>query len=263
MVDFENKPSYNVYDLKKLMELLRGPGGCPWDLEQTHQSIRRNLIEEAYEAAEAIDNGDTGHLLEELGDVLMQVVFHADIAEKAGHYDLDKIADETCRKLIRRHPHVFGDVRAKNGRESLGVWEDIKREEKKQDSAADAMRSVARSLPTLWRAEKIQKKAEKVGFDWPEYTGALEALKSEISELEKAIASGEGIREELGDLIFSAVNVARFFDVDPEQALGLSCDKFISRFERLENAARDQGRRLEDMTLEEMEVLYEQAKLEK
>ena len=262
MVDFENKPRYGVYDLKNLMELLRGPGGCPWDSEQTHSSIRRNLLEEAYEAAEAIDEDDTDHLLEELGDVLMQVVFHADIAEKAGRFNLDDIADSTCRKLIRRHPHVFGDVKAKNGSESLVFWEDIKRKEKLQDTASDAMRSVANSLPALWRAEKIQKKAAKAGFDWPDYEGALEALRSELHELEEAIQSGRNIEEELGDLLFSAVNVARFLKTDPEKALGLASDKFISRFARVESAANDTGARLEDMTLDEMEILYQKAKLE-
>jgi tetrapyrrole methylase family protein/MazG family protein len=260
MVDFENKPDYDVYDLKRLMKLLRGPGGCPWDSEQTHGTIRRNLLEEAYEAAEAIDDGDMEHLLEELGDVLMQVVFHADIAENEGHFDLDKIADETCRKLIRRHPHVFGDVKAKNGAESLVFWEDIKRGEKMQDSVSDSMDSVARNLPALWRAEKIQKKAAKAGFDWPDYTGALEALHTELCELENAISSSGGIEEELGDLIFSAVNVARFFNVDPEQALGISSDKFMSRFKKLEKTARGQGRKLEDMALEEMESLFQEAK---
>jgi len=263
MVDFENKPSYDVCDLRKLMGLLRGPDGCPWDSEQTHESIRRNLLEEAYEAAEAIDSGDTELLLEELGDVLMQVVFHADISEKSGRFDFNDIADATCKKLIRRHPHVFGDVKAKNGTESLLFWEDIKREEKMLDSVSDTMHSVASSLPALWRAEKIQKKAAKVGFDWPEYSGALQALRSELQELEDAISSGGGIEDELGDLLFSAVNVARFFAVDPEQALRLSSEKFISRFSRLENAARIKGRRLEDMTLDEMEDLYQQVKLEK
>jgi len=263
MVDFENKLSYDVNDLIKLMKLLREPGGCPWDSEQTHESIRRNLLEEAYEAAEAIDVGDMDNLVEELGDVLMQVIFHADIAEQAGNFDLDKITDATCRKLIRRHPHVFGDVRAKNGSESLMFWDDIKREEKMQDKASEAMRSVARSLPALWRAEKIQKKAAKVGFDWPDYTGALESLRDELLELENAISTGGDVREELGDLIFSAVNLSRFFDIDPEQALGFSSDKFIMRFARMEKAAQAQGRRLEDMTLDEMESLYQQLKLEK
>jgi len=263
MVDFENKPSYDVYDLKKLMSLLRGPEGCPWDSEQTHESIRRNLLEEAYEAAEAIDDGDMDHLLEELGDVLMQVIFHADIAEESGCFNLNEIADATCRKLIRRHPHVFGDVKARDGVESLVFWEDIKRVEKMHDSAGDSMRSVARSLPALWRAEKIQKKAAKAGFDWPEHSGALDALRSELHELEQAVASGGDIEEELGDILFSVVNVSRFFDIDPERALGSSSDKFITRFTRLETAALDKGLRLEDMTLDEMEDLYQQAKLEK
>jgi len=263
VVDFESKPRYDVYDLKKLMGLLRGPDGCPWDSEQTHESIRRNLLEEAYEAAEAIDNGDTELLLEELGDVLMQVVFHADIAEGSGRFNLDDIADATCKKLIRRHPHVFGDVKAKNGVESLRFWEDIKREEKLHDSATDAMRAVAKSLPALWRAEKIQKKAAKAGFDWPEYTGALQALRAELGELEDAIASGGNVQDELGDLIFSAVNLARFFSIDPEQALTLSSEKFMHRFSRLEEKARDSGRRLEEMTLDDMEDLYQQVKLEK
>ena len=261
MVDFENKPRYSVNDLRTLMELLRGPGGCPWDSEQTHASIRRNLLEEAYEAAEAIDEDDTEHLVEELGDVLMQVVFHADIAEKEGRFCLDDIADATCRKLIRRHPHVFGDFSAKNGSESLVFWEDIKRGEKQQKTSADAMRSIARNLPALWRAEKIQKKAAKVGFDWPDYFGALNALRAELLELESAITSGEGVGEELGDILFSAVNVARFFNVDPEKSLNYANEKFISRFSRVESAAENMGKRLDDMSLDEMEILYRQSKL--
>jgi len=263
MVNFENKVNYNVCDLRRLMSLLRGPGGCPWDSEQTHESIRRNLLEEAYEAAEAIDNGETEHLIEELGDVLMQVVFHADIAENSGQFNLDDIADATCRKLLRRHPHVFGTDKAKDGEESLVFWEDMKRKEKSHESTSDAMRSVTNCLPALWRAEKIQKKAAKVGFDWPNYTGALDALRGEQRELEDAIEANEGIEEELGDLIFSAVNVARYFDIDPEKALGDCCDKFISRFAGIEKMALAQGLRLEDMTLDEMEDLYQKVKLEK
>jgi len=262
MVNFENKPVYDVNDLKNLMELLRGPDGCPWDREQTHESIRRNLLEEAYEAAEAIDDGDTEHLIEELGDVLMQVLFHADIAGKAGHFSLDDITDATCRKLLRRHPHVFGDARAKDGGESLAFWEDAKRRENMQETVSASMRSVARSLPALWRAEKIQKKAAKVGFDWPDHNGALEALRSELCEFEGAISAGRGVGEELGDLLFSAVNAARFFGVDPEAALGYASDKFISRFAYIENAALGAGTPLEDMSLDEMEELYQKAKLE-
>ncbi|MDR0491020.1 MAG: nucleoside triphosphate pyrophosphohydrolase [Oscillospiraceae bacterium] len=261
MVDFENKPSYDVADLKNIIELLRSPKGCPWDSEQTHESIRRNLLEEAYEAAEAIDERNTEHLCEELGDVLMQVVFHADIEEKAGRFSLDSVADAACKKLIRRHPHVFGQARVKDSVEVLSNWDAIKRDEKNQEMTADAMRSVARSLPALWRAEKLQKKASKVGFDWPDHSGAMESLCAELRELEDAVATGLGVAEELGDLIFSAVNVARFFNVDPEQALGSACDKFISRFGRLESAAADLGRRLDEMTLDEMDKLYRQVKL--
>ena len=262
MVNFLSKPAYDVNDLKSLMALLRGPGGCPWDSEQSHESIRRNLLEEAYEAAEAIDTGNDAHLREELGDVLMQVIFHADISENAGSFNLDDIADEACRKLIRRHPHVFGDVKAKDGRESLEFWDEIKRSEKSQETVSEAMRSVARSLPALWRAEKVQKKAAKTGFDWPDYTGALDALREELQELEKAAASGGDVEGELGDLIFSAVNVARFFDIDPEESLGRACEKFISRFSRMELAARDKGEQLESMSLYEMEEIYQQVKLE-
>jgi tetrapyrrole methylase family protein/MazG family protein len=292
MIDFENKPEYDVGDLKRIIELLRGDGGCPWDFEQTHESIRRNLIEEAYEAAEAIDEGDPDHLLEELGDVLIQIVFHSDIEEKAGRFTLQSVADAACRKLIHRHPHVFGGVHVKDSDEVLQNWDAIKREEKLQDTTADAMRSVARSLPALWRAEKVQKKAAKVGFDFPDCKGAIGSLRSEVSELEAAAATAghttvagaetatatvgaadtdtatagtaddpnAGIAEELGDVMFSAVNVARFAGVDPEQALALACDKFISRFGRLEDAARGLGMRLEDMTPERMDELYEQVK---
>ena len=262
MVDFENKLSYGVYDLKRIVELLRAPGGCPWDYEQTHESIRRNLLEEAYEAAEAIDECSAEHLCEELGDVLMQIVFHSDIEEKAGRFTLDDVADMACKKLIRRHPHVFGDTQVKDSDGVIANWDAIKREEKRQDMTAGEMQSVARSLPALWRAEKIQKKASKAGFDWPTWLGAMEALRDELRELEEAASSGGDVEGELGDLIFSAVNVARFFEIDAEQALGLSCDKFISRFERLENSAIEMGRRLREMTLDEMEMLYQQVKLE-
>ncbi|MDR2571730.1 MAG: nucleoside triphosphate pyrophosphohydrolase [Oscillospiraceae bacterium] len=273
MVDFVSKPRYDVDDLKKLISILCGPEGCPWDREQTHESICRNLLEEAYEAAEAIKDKNTESLIEELGDVLMQVVFHADIAGRSDSFDLDDITDATCKKLIRRHPHVFGDVRVKDDDESLMVWDDIKRKEKHHETTADAMRSVAHTLPALWQAEKIQKKAAKTGFDWPDYTGALDALRMELAELEQAIsasledsgttetkASKYALEEELGDLLFSAVNVSRFFDIDPESALRRTCEKFISRFTYVENNAKLLGKKLGDMTLDEMEALYQKGK---
>ncbi|MCL2221762.1 MAG: nucleoside triphosphate pyrophosphohydrolase [Oscillospiraceae bacterium] len=271
MVNFVSKSSYNVSDLVNLMKVLRSPEGCPWDREQTHESIRRNMLEEAYEVAEAIDEKNDSLLLEELGDILMQVVFHADIAESSGRFDFDEIADATCKKLIRRHPHVFGDVRVKDGGESLLVWDDIKRQEKNHETTTDAMNSVAQSLPALWRAEKIQAKAAKVGFDWPDFSGALSSLRSEVQELDEAIASDNNaaadkesyIEEELGDILFSAVNVARFFGIDPEHALSSATHKFISRFHCIEQMAKKACRELSDMTLDEMEELYKIAKLEK
>ena len=262
MVDFVSKLKYTVYDLQRLMKMLRDPEGCPWDAEQTHESIRRNLLEEAYEAAEAIDVGDPEYLCEELGDVLMQVVFHADIEERLGNFSLDDVADAACKKLIRRHPHIFGNAGAKDSAEVLENWENIKSEERKHETVSDEMRAVAHSLPALWRAEKVQGKAAKVGFDWSDYSGALDALKSEIIELEEATVNGENVAEELGDLIFSAVNLARFFSIDPEEALGQTTEKFITRFSKMENKAAKLGQRPENMTLEEMDKLYNQAKLE-
>ncbi|MCL2078427.1 MAG: nucleoside triphosphate pyrophosphohydrolase [Oscillospiraceae bacterium] len=279
MIDFENKLRYGLSDLLNLMYLLRSPEGCPWDREQTHSSIRRNLLEEAYEAATAIDENNTSDLLEELGDILMQVVFHADIAKDDGTFTFDDIADVACKKLLRRHPHVFGNDKADTGGQSLLLWENIKREEKQFETTADTMKAVARSLPALWRAEKIQKKAAKAGFDWPDYTGAFETLSSELAEFEKAVASAqiradggdtsanapqnEAIFEELGDILFSAVNVARFFNVDPEYALTAASDKFTARFGRVEEKAASLGRDLSDMTTDEIEELYRQVKLEK
>ena len=271
MVNFVSKSHYDINDLVNLMKILRSPNGCPWDREQTHGSIRRNLLEEAFEVAEAIDEGNDENLLEELGDILMQVVFHADIAENSKRFNFDDVADVTCKKLVRRHPHVFGDVHVEDGKESLLVWDDIKRREKKHETVTDAMNSVAQSLPSLWRAEKVQSKAAKVGFDWRDFTGAMSALHSEVQELEQEIVSTHNtaadkcssIEEELGDVLFSVVNVARFFEVDPERALSSATDKFVSRFSYIEQMAKETGKNLYDMTLDEMEALYQTAKLEK
>lgn len=262
MVNFENKDRYDVYDLQKLVSVLRGPGGCPWDAEQTHESIRRNFLEEAYEAAEAIDEGDATHLCEELGDVLMQVIFHSDIEADAGRFDLNDVADMSVRKLLTRHPHVFGDVTVSGSDEVLQNWDVIKRIEKKHETIADSLDAVARSLPGLWRAEKIQKKAGKVGFEWPDVSGAMDKLAEELAELQDAIKTGVSMKEELGDLLFSAVNTARFLGIDPEDALNDSSDKFAARFRHLEAAAASQGKNLDDMSLEEMDALYVKAKNE-
>ena len=259
MVDFQYKDSYGVKDLEEIVRILRAPGGCPWDAEQTHQSIRRNFLEEAYEAVEAIDEGSPEHLEEELGDVLLQVVMHARMEQEAGRFDLDGVADGICKKLIYRHPHVFGDVAVSGTGEVLSNWEALKRKEKGQATNTDALEAVARALPALWRAEKVQKKARKAGFDWPDVSGALDKLSEELEELKTAAAEGTNVAEELGDLLFSAVNAARFLKVDPEDALNGATDKFIGRFRKVEAQAAAQGKAMEDMGLEELDALWERA----
>ncbi|MCI7473004.1 MAG: nucleoside triphosphate pyrophosphohydrolase [Clostridiales bacterium] len=260
MVDFQYKDSYDVRDLEEIVRILRAPGGCPWDAEQTHESIRRNFLEEAYEAVEAIDEQNPDHLKEELGDVLLQVLFHARMEQEAGRFDLDDVADGVCKKLIYRHPHVFGDVSVSGTGEVLTNWEELKRREKGQATNTDALDAVARSLPALWRAEKVQKKAKKAGFDWPDISGALDKLSEELEELKTAVAEGTNVEEELGDLLFSAVNVSRFLKVDPEEALGQATDKFIGRFAKVEEQAAAQNQSMEGMTLEELDKLWEHAK---
>ena len=260
MVDFEYKQHYTVKDLEEIVRILRAPGGCPWDAEQTHESIRRNFLEEAYEAVEALDEGSAEHLREELGDVLLQIVLHARMEEEQGRFDLNGVADGICRKLIYRHPHVFGEVKVSGTGEVLSNWEDLKRKEKGQETNTDALSAVARSLPALWRAEKVQKKAKKAGFDWPDVSGALDKLFEEIEELKTAVAEGANVEEELGDLLFSAVNVSRFVNVDAEQALTKATDNFIDRFRKVEAQAKAEGRPMEAMSLAELDALWERAK---
>ena len=260
MVNFELKSRYDYEDLLRVVHILRSPGGCPWDQEQTHKSIRRDFLEEAYEAAEAIDTGDTALLREELGDVLLQVVFHADMESDAGNFTMEDVVDEVTKKMIFRHPHVFAQVQADTTEQVLVNWEQLKREEKDQKTAADTLDSVARSLPQLWRAEKIQKKAAKAGFDWADVSGALEKLEEETAELRRAVESGVGVEEELGDVLFAAVKVGRFGGVDPETALSGTCEKFIRRFRTVEEAVRASGAEMKDLPLEELIALWEQAK---
>lgn len=256
MVDFTLKDHYTVQDLVDIVRVLRAPGGCQWDAQQTHQSIRRNFLEEAYEVAEAIDQNSTEHLQEELGDVLLQVVFHTSIEEDAGHFHLDDVADGVCKKLIFRHPHVFGDVTVSSTGEILANWEELKKKEKGQATQADAVDAVARSLPALWRAEKVQKKAAKVGFDWDRVDGAVDKLSEELDEVKEAIQGRGDPAEELGDLLFAAVNVARFLKVDPEDALQAACDKFSARFRRVEEEVTAQGKQMEEMSLEELDAIW-------
>lgn len=260
MVDFVQKNFYNVKDLEEIVALLRAPGGCPWDAEQTHESSRRDFLEEAYEVAEAIDEGDPDHLKEELGDVLLQVVFHAQMEKEAGRFDLEDAADGVCKKLIYRHPHVFGEVEVSGSGQVLENWDKLKRKEKGQETHTDALNSVAHSLPALWRAEKVQKKARKAGFDWDEVSGPMDKLYEELDELKTAVAENSNIEEELGDLLFAAVNLSRFVGVDCEKALTAATDKFIRRFSQVEALAGQQGRAMESMTLAELDKLWEDAK---
>ncbi len=260
MLDLVGDKAYDYHDLVEIVRILRAPGGCPWDAEQTHQSIRRGFLEEAYEVVEAIDENSPEHLKEELGDVLLQVVFHAAIAQENGKFDLNGVADGICRKLIYRHPHVFGSSTVQSTDEVLSNWEELKRKEKGHASHADAVDSVARSLPALWRAEKVQKKAAKCGFDWEDISGAMNKLFEEVDELRHALAGDGDPEEELGDLLFAAANVARFLKTDPEVCLNAATDKFAHRFRKVEQAATTQGKQLDDMSLAEMDRLWDEVK---
>lgn len=257
VLDFLCKESYDLRDFVALVSYLRSPRGCPWDQVQTHESIRRNFLEETYEACEAIDAGDLVHMREELGDVLMQVLFHTDIEREAGHFDIDDVADAACKKLVYRHPHVF-----RRDEPDAPDWDTMKQRERAQTTTAEAMDSVARSLPALWRCDKIQAKAAKTGFEWPDVHAALDKVDEETRELRAAVASGdaEAIGDELGDLLFAAVKVARFAGIDPEQAAHAACEKFIRRFSAMETAAANDGTALEQCTLEQMLTLWQQAK---
>lgn len=260
MVDFTFKEKYTYEDLLEIMRILRCPEGCVWDREQDHKSIRRSFIEETYEAVEAIDNDDPVLLQEELGDVLLQVVFHAQIEAEAGRFTMDDVADGICKKMIYRHPHVFSSVEVKNSDEVLTNWDALKQKEKHQKSTTETLESVARSLPGLIRAEKVQHKAAKVGFDWDEVSGALDKVREETAEVARAINGDGDPSEELGDLLFAVVNVARFLKTDPEDAINRTTDKFIRRFAQVEQAAKDAGRGLSEMSLAEMDALWDAAK---
>lgn len=252
MENFTLKDNYDLYDLVKIIKLLRSPGGCPWDMEQTHESIRRNFLEEAYEACEAIDEKDPRHLCEELGDVLMQVVFHADIEDEKGNFNIDDVADGTCKKLIFRHPHIFSDNKVQSSAEVLDNWDKIKMKERSQKSVRDTMETVARSLPSMWRADKVISKAEKAGFKGDGISDALNKLSEKTKELEAAVSCGTNVFEELGDVIFSAVHIANMLGVDPEDALSSTTDKFISRFGYVEETAAEHGKSIAELTRGEM-----------
>lgn len=261
-VEFEFRERYSCEDLLKIVSVLRAPGGCPWDAEQTHESIRKDFIEETYEVIEAINKKNPDMLREELGDVLLQVVFHTLIETEKGTFTFDDVTDEICKKLIIRHPHVFGDVEVSSTSEVLTNWDAIKMNTKNQKTVTDTMMSVPREFPALMRAAKIQKKASKVGYDWDNAALALEKVKEEAAETEKALNSNnkEDIMEEIGDLLFAAVNVARKSDIDPEEALTVATDKFVKRFSYAENAACEKGIDLKEADEKTKDILWNEAK---
>ncbi len=263
MIDnFEFKSNYNFNDLVNVVALLRGEGGCPWDAVQTHLTIKKDLIEETYEVIEAINKADDVLLCEELGDLMLQVVFHAQIETENNVFDIDKVCDGICKKLIERHPHVFGEVNVETVDDVLTNWDDIKRATKGQKTTTQAMQAVPRELPALMRSTKIQKKAKKAGFDWDNIDGALDKLEEEIAELRQAVDSQDDAAcfEELGDVLFSAVNVSRFIDVDAEEALTAATDKFFNRFSIVEQLAEKKGIDMKSSSLEELDKLWDEAK---
>ena len=261
-MDYSKKENFNFDDLVKIMKFLRAPDGCPWDRVQTHESIRSNLIEETYEVIEAIDNKDNELMKEELGDVLLQVVFHSEMAEEDGAFDINDVVNDVCKKLVERHPHVFGEVKAENSEDALKSWDNVKMATKSQKKQSEAMLSVSRALPSLMRAAKIQQKAAKVGFDWSDVNGALDKVEEELAELRQAIAqeSADKQSEELGDLLFSVVNVSRFIKQDSEKALYDACDKFTGRFSELEKLAESRNIDIKTASLDELDSLWNEVK---
>ncbi|PYZ95425.1 nucleoside triphosphate pyrophosphohydrolase [Alteribacter lacisalsi] len=249
--------------LRDVIATLRGPDGCPWDQKQTHESLKPYLIEEAYEVIEAIDAEDDEHLAEELGDVLLQVMLHAQIGEDNGYFTISDVIGAITEKMIRRHPHVFAEADARTADAVLTQWEEIKKEEKGAAGRPEGLLSgIPASLPGLLRAYKVQKKAAKAGFDWPDAAPMHEKLREEIAEWERELASGDetAAAAEFGDVLFTIVNLARFHKIDPEEALRLTNNKFIRRFTFIEETVTAAGLRLEDQTLDQLDALWEEAK---
>lgn len=247
--------------LRAIMHRLRAPGGCPWDAEQTHESLVPNLIEEAYETVDTIQRGDHQHLKEELGDLLLQVIFHSELAEEAGRFNLDDVARGISDKLVRRHPHVFAQSDAATADAVLQQWDEIKRGEK-GDQQQPYLHGVGKGLPALLRAAKLQKKASKAGFDWPDEAGVLAKIREELAELETAIRSGDAAaaNEELGDLLFSVVNLTRFRKLDPEVLMASANTKFEQRFAAMEQSLLSQGLDLTSASPDQMEQAWQAAK---
>ncbi len=249
-------------DLVALMAKLRSPDGCPWDRKQTPASLKPFLIEECYEVIDALDEEAPDKVKEELGDLLFQIIFHARIAEERGQFTINDVISANIEKMIRRHPHVFGDARLKTDREVLANWEEIKKSEKGYEDRKSVLEGVPRHLPSLLRAHSLQERAARVGFDWSRIDEALPKLDEEIAEFKASLDSKDaaGIEEELGDIFFMLVNISRFLGVNPEDALRKTISKFIQRFRYIEEHAADAGRSLNEMTIDEMEKLWQESK---
>ena len=254
------KKEYNADDLVTIVEILRAPGGCPWDREQTHRSIRSDLIEETYEVIEAIDKGDVALLREELGDVLLQIAMHAEMEREAGRFDFDDVANDICKKMIHRHPHVFADVQAETSAEVLRNWESIKSEEKKRESITDKLNAIPRQFPALMRAVKVGKKA--AALDFPDVESVACKVEEELAEVREAVRAGEQahIEEEIGDLLLAVASLSRKCHVNAEEALVRAVDKFILRFSRVEAAAEAAGLHLGEMSDAELDILWQKVK---
>ena len=255
-----SREHYSIDDLNMIVDILRSPGGCPWDREQTHKSIRQGFIEETYEVIEAIDRDDAVLMCEELGDVLLQVSFHADIERVNGRFTFDDVTDGICRKLIHRHPHVFGSACAENGEQVLERWNQIKNEEKQRTTVTSRLRSVPPSLPALMRASKVGKRA--ACFDFPDALSAFEKIREEMNEVSELLGTDDADRlcEEIGDLLFSVANFARKSGIDAEEALNRATEKFVNRFERMEETAAKEGKCVESMSENELNYIWEQQK---
>lgn len=260
--DFVFKKKYDFYDLVNIMRILRSPGGCPWDAEQSHETIRENFLEETYEVLEAIDTKNPSLMQEELGDVLLQVVFHACMSEEDNEFDIGDVTDGICKKLIVRHPHVFGDAEVRDSADVLKNWDEIKRRTKAQKTQSEAMAAIPATYPALMKAQKVQSKASKGGFDWRDGQGAFAKIAEESAEFSEAVAGGnhEKIEDELGDLLFSVVNAARFCDCEAETALEKSTKKFMRRYALVEKAAAEKGIDMKTASIEQLDELWDAAK---
>jgi len=260
VTDIKKLKSFNFEHLVEIMELLRSPAGCPWDREQTNDSIKQYMIEEAYEVLETIEACDDAKFMDELGDLLLQIVFHAQIAHERGSFGIGDVLSNICRKMILRHIHVFGDASADDSSQALRNWESVKRKEKGHNTHTQSLKDIPPHMPSLMRSLKVQKKASLLGFDWERTEDAMLKVDEELDELKLACKSGERVKlsEEIGDLLFAVVNVARFLKVEPEFALKATIDKFIKRFEYIEQMS---PKPIEQMSLNEMDKLWDEAKV--